>query len=132
MEIIVRAEKLSTENKPKAFIHWVAKPLFAEVRLYERLFMHKNPEDPAEVPGGFLTDCNPNSLTVIHNCAVDQYLAKAQIYDSFQFERTGFFAVDPDSNEREKVSYYICLYKNNKDDVSACFQSYCSFERRCW
>jgi glutaminyl-tRNA synthetase len=107
LEIVVRGEPLTAENKPKAFIHWVAKPLFAEVRLYERLFMHKNPEDPEEVPGGFLSDCNPNSLNVIHNCAVDQYLANAKLYQSFQFERTGYFAVDPDTKEKGCVSLLI-------------------------
>lgn len=47
-----------SELKPKAFIHWVAQPVRCEVRLYERLFYHKSPEDPAEVPGGYLTDVN--------------------------------------------------------------------------
>ena len=98
---------MSAENKPKAFIHWVSKPLFAEVRLYERLFMHRNPEDPEECPGGFLKDCNPNSITVIHNCAVDRYLSNANVFDSFQFERTGYFAVDPDSKEKGCVSFCI-------------------------
>merc|ERR1719167_1516326 len=42
-------------KKPKAFIHWVGNPVEIEVRLYERLFKHKNPEDTSEVPGGFLT-----------------------------------------------------------------------------
>ena len=36
------------EGKPKAFIHWVGDPIEIEVRLYDRLFKHKNPEDPAE------------------------------------------------------------------------------------
>uniref|UniRef100_A0A914YN31 glutamine--tRNA ligase n=1 Tax=Panagrolaimus superbus TaxID=310955 RepID=A0A914YN31_9BILA len=105
LEIVVRGESLTAENKPKAFIHWVAKPLFAEIRLYERLFMHKNPEDPEEVPNGFLSDCNPNSLSIIHNCAVDQYLADAKLYQSFQFERTGYFSVDPDTKEKGCVSF---------------------------
>ena len=45
-------------TKPKAFIHWVSSPILIEVRLYERLFKHKNPEDPEQVPNGFLSDCN--------------------------------------------------------------------------
>uniref|UniRef100_A0A7E4VRL9 glutamine--tRNA ligase n=1 Tax=Panagrellus redivivus TaxID=6233 RepID=A0A7E4VRL9_PANRE len=96
----VTASKLDDTNKPKAFVHWVAKPVFAEVRLYERLFLHKNPEDPEQVPNGFLSDVNPNSLNVIHNCAVDAYLAKAAVHSRYQFERTGYFAVDPDSTSR--------------------------------
>lgn len=47
-----------SEMKPKAFIQWVCDPVVCEVRLYEKLFHHKSPEDTAEVPGGFLTDVN--------------------------------------------------------------------------
>jgi glutaminyl-tRNA synthetase len=113
LEIVVRGEPLTTENKPKAFIHWVAKPLFAEVRLYERLFMHKNPEDPEEVPGGFLTDCNSNSLTVIYKCAVDKYLSNSPTFSSFQFERTGYFSVDPDSSDKKLVFNRTVLLKED-------------------
>ena len=84
-------------EKPKAFVHWVADPLEIEVRLYERLFKHKNPEDPEEVPGGFLSDVNPDSLKVDTHVLADKHLKKAQVYDKFQFERNGFFSVDPDS-----------------------------------
>lgn len=48
----------SAEVKPKAYVQWVAKPLVCEVRLYDKLFFHKSPEDASEVPGGFLTDVN--------------------------------------------------------------------------
>ncbi|KAG9336064.1 hypothetical protein JZ751_003330 [Albula glossodonta] len=83
-------------------IKWVSKPLQCEVRLYERLFKHKNPEDPSEVPGGFLTDINPDSMQVIESAFVDQSVAGAKIFDKFQFERIGYFSVDPDSN-KERV-----------------------------
>lgn len=59
-------------------------------------FNHKNPEDPKEVPNGFLSDCNVESLTVL-NALGDISLANAKVYDKFQFERVGFFSVDPDS-----------------------------------
>ena len=48
--------------KPKAFIQWVAEPLVCEVRLYDKLFHHKNPEDSTEVPGGFIKDVNAVSM----------------------------------------------------------------------
>ncbi|TRY62895.1 hypothetical protein TCAL_00369 [Tigriopus californicus] len=83
-------------EKPKAFIHWVSNPLEIEVRLYDTLFLHKNPEDPNEVPDGFLSDINPNSLNTLKSYA-DGYLSQAKTYDRFQFERTGFFTVDKDS-----------------------------------
>ncbi|TRY96872.1 hypothetical protein DNTS_015421 [Danionella cerebrum] len=117
-------------EKPKAFIHWVSEPLRCEVRLYERLFVHKNPEDPAEVPAGFLSDVNPtwtstrpvvpvqgrlisglwvqgqqsdNSLTVIESALVDRSVAAARVFDKFQFERVGYFSVDPDSTAQKLV-----------------------------
>ncbi|XP_066999237.2 probable glutamine--tRNA ligase [Anabrus simplex] len=89
-------------QKPKAFIHWVSHPLEVEVRLYERLFMHKNPEDPNEVPKGFLSDCNKDSLQVVQAYA-DVSMKLANVYDKFQFERLGFFSVDPDSNSMKLV-----------------------------
>ncbi|CAJ0579634.1 unnamed protein product, partial [Mesorhabditis spiculigera] len=112
-ELVVRAEKLSESNKPKAFIHWVCKPVSVECRLYERLFRHKNPEDPAEVPGGFLSDCNTNSITVLHNVLVDNYIAKSKVYDRFQFERIGYFSVDPDATPAKLVFNRTVLLKED-------------------
>jgi len=57
VELLVESH-LASELKPKAYVQWVAEPLVCEVRLYEKLFHHKNPEDPSEVPGGFLSDVN--------------------------------------------------------------------------
>lgn len=105
----VRAEVLSAENKPKAFIHWVAKPIDVEIRLYEPLFKHPNPEDKAVVPGGFLTDINENTLTIHKNSKCDAYVKeKFGTVNNFQFERVGFFAFDSDST-KEKVNLLISL-----------------------
>ncbi len=95
----VDAQAIPTDQfkeKPKAFIHWVCDPIEVEVRLYERLFKHKNPEDPSDVPGGFLTDVVKDSLKVL-KAKVDKHVSGANQYDRFQFERVGFFSVDPDS-----------------------------------
>ena len=89
--------KATEVEKPKSFIHWVSTPIICEVRLYEPLFKHKNPEDPNEVPNGFISDCNPNTLTIIKEAFVDASVKYAKPYDKFQFERVGFFSVDPDS-----------------------------------
>ncbi|XP_009324618.1 PREDICTED: glutamine--tRNA ligase [Pygoscelis adeliae] len=67
IELEVTCTKSDVAEKPKAFIHWVSEPLACEVRLYERLFLHKNPEDPSEVPGGFLSDLNPLDLVVLNH-----------------------------------------------------------------
>ncbi|XP_068108759.1 glutamine--tRNA ligase [Hyperolius riggenbachi] len=97
VELEVTCAKSDVAEKPKAFIHWVSNPLVCEVRLYDRLFKHKNPEDPSEVPGGFLSDVNPNSLTVNSDALVDQSVKNCKVFDKFQFERLGYFSVDPDT-----------------------------------
>ena len=101
-EIICTCEKVENCKKPKAFIHWVSDPIDIEVRLYERLFMHKNPEDTSEVPNGFLSDCNSDSLKVLKSYA-DKSLSNAKVLDKFQFERIGFFSVDYDSKDTKLV-----------------------------
>ncbi|XP_076132471.1 glutamine--tRNA ligase [Alosa pseudoharengus] len=102
-ELEVTCATTDSAEKPKAFIHWVSKPLECEVRLYERLFLHKNPEDSAEVPGGFLSDINPNSLHIIQDALVDQSVANTKVFNKFQFERVGYFSVDPDSTPKKLV-----------------------------
>uniref|UniRef100_A0A669CDC8 glutamine--tRNA ligase n=1 Tax=Oreochromis niloticus TaxID=8128 RepID=A0A669CDC8_ORENI len=97
VELEVTCCSSETAEKPKAFIHWVSEPLVCEVRLYERLFLHKHPEDPSEVPNGFLSDINSNSLQVISSALVDTSVKGAKVFDKFQFERVGYFSVDPDS-----------------------------------
>lgn len=101
-ELKVFAEQVSSTNKPKSFIQWVADPIIIEVRLYERLFLHKNPEDTSIVPNGFLSDINPNSCK-IENAFADKILATAKPFDKVQFERIGFFSVDPDSSSEKVV-----------------------------
>lgn len=113
-EILATCEKATDVNKPKAFIHWVARPISCEVRLYERLFNHKNPEDPSEVPGGFLTDCRENTLTVLNHVLVDRSVDGAKTYDHFQFERVGFFSVDPDSTSDKLVFNRTVTLKEDK------------------
>ncbi|XP_067448699.1 glutamine--tRNA ligase [Thunnus thynnus] len=96
VELEVNCCSSETAEKPKAFIHWVSQPLKCEVRLYERLFLHKHPEDPSEVPSGFLSDINPNSL-MVSSALVDTSVRGAKVFDKFQFERVGYFSLDPDS-----------------------------------
>jgi len=85
-------------RKVKATIHWVSAghAIPAEVRLYEHLFIKEDPED---VPEGqdFTANLNPNSLQVLYPCYLEPSLARVQVGDKFQFERLGYFCVDPDS-----------------------------------
>uniref|UniRef100_A0A665SZ05 glutamine--tRNA ligase n=1 Tax=Echeneis naucrates TaxID=173247 RepID=A0A665SZ05_ECHNA len=103
VELEVNCCSSDTAEKPKAFIHWVSEPLVCEVRLYDRLFLHKHPEDPSEVPNGFLSDINPNSLQVISSALVDTSVKGAKVFDKFQFERVGYFSLDPDSTTDKLV-----------------------------
>ncbi|KAK4337356.1 hypothetical protein RND71_044154 [Anisodus tanguticus] len=115
IEVQVNAKSIEQiEKKPKAFIHWVSNPIKCEVRLYERLFNHKNPEDKEQVPGGFLSDCNRNSLTVIENSLIEDSILSAKIYDKFQFERNGFFSVDTDTNKSKFVFNRTVSLKEDK------------------
>jgi glutaminyl-tRNA synthetase len=83
-------------RKVKATLHWVsaAHAVDADVRLYDRLFT-------AEMPGSgdadVLAEINPHSLDVLSACKVEPSLESARPGDRFQFERLGYFAVDPDS-----------------------------------
>ncbi|KAH8284209.1 hypothetical protein KR054_012238 [Drosophila jambulina] len=98
VELVCSSQAAEQAEKPKAFVQWVSQPIQLEVRLYEQLFKHKNPEDPNEVPGGFLSDISEQSISVVRALA-DQALAQAKVYDKFQFERIGFFSVDPDTTK---------------------------------
>ena len=82
-------------RKVKATLHWVsaAQAVSAEVRLYEQLF---TVPDPGAVDD-FTTVLNPNSLTVLTSCYVEPSLARATNGARYQFERQGYFCVDPDS-----------------------------------
>jgi glutaminyl-tRNA synthetase len=82
-------------RKVKATLHWVsaAHALTAEVRLYDRLF---TVEDPAGEEN-FLEHLNPHSLEVIPDARVEPSLTGAAAGSRFQFERIGYFCVDPDS-----------------------------------
>jgi glutaminyl-tRNA synthetase len=85
-------------RRVKATLHWVsaAHAAEAEVRLYDRLFLAENPEQ--DVPGKtFLDNVNPSSLEVLGGCLVEPSLAGAAPGSRFQFERLGYFSVDPES-----------------------------------
>ena len=85
-------------RKVKATIHWVSAnhAIDAEVRVYENRFLK---EDPNEVDGDstFLSNLNPDSLEVLTDCKLEPSLASAKAGDRYQFERLGYFCVDPDT-----------------------------------
>ncbi|MBN1577867.1 MAG: glutamine--tRNA ligase/YqeY domain fusion protein [Chitinispirillaceae bacterium] len=84
-------------RSPKATIHWVsaAHARDAEVRQYGNLFAREDPDDAPD--GDFLSNLNPDSLAIIDNCKIEPALAACSIGSVVQFERLGYFCVDPDS-----------------------------------
>ncbi|KAL1440968.1 hypothetical protein MTO96_009014 [Rhipicephalus appendiculatus] len=102
-ELEVTCQKAEDAEKPRAFIHWVSKPVKCEVRLYDRLFFHKNPEDTSEAVGGFLNDVNRDAMTICSDSLIDQSLASCSVLDKFQFERLGYFCVDQDTTPEKIV-----------------------------
>jgi glutaminyl-tRNA synthetase len=88
----------------KGTLHWVsaAHAIEAEVRLYDRLFSKANPLD-LEEGQDFTASLNPDSLEVLASCRVEPGLAGARPGTIYQFERQGYFTVDPDSTEGNMV-----------------------------
>jgi glutaminyl-tRNA synthetase len=88
-------------RKVQATLHWVAAAdaAPAEVRLYSHLF---NRPDPG-ADGDVLADLNPDSLEVLDGCLVEPALLNAPMGEAVQFERTGYFALDPDSTPDRPV-----------------------------
>ncbi|RME03527.1 MAG: glutamine--tRNA ligase/YqeY domain fusion protein [Planctomycetota bacterium] len=88
-------------RKVKGTLHWVSArhAVFAEVRLYEHLFIKENPEEEED----FLSAVNPDSLVVLKSCPLEPSLSEAKLGEYYQFERLGYFVLDPDSTENGLV-----------------------------
>ncbi|MGB2815182.1 MAG: glutamine--tRNA ligase/YqeY domain fusion protein [Dehalococcoidales bacterium] len=91
-------------RKVKATLHWVSAEhaLEAEVRLYDHLFGRENPTD-VEDGADFKDYLNPDSLEILTSCRVEPGLAGATPGSRYQFERQGYFCVDPDSSAGKLV-----------------------------
>ncbi|GJL65443.1 MAG: glutamine--tRNA ligase [Nitrospirales bacterium] len=91
-------------RKVKGTLHWVsaAHAVPAEVRLYEPLFTQANPADEKH-EADFRSSLNPDSLHILSNCQVEPSLAGAKPGSQYQFERQGYFCVDPDTTQDQLV-----------------------------
>jgi glutaminyl-tRNA synthetase len=91
-------------RKVKSTIHWVsaAQAIDAEVRLYDNLFTKENPDDVLEGQE-FTANLNPKSLEVVTGAKLEPSLAGAAPASRYQFERLGYFSVDPDSTPEKPV-----------------------------
>ncbi|MBN1160762.1 MAG: glutamine--tRNA ligase/YqeY domain fusion protein [Dehalococcoidales bacterium] len=91
-------------RKVQSTLHWVsaAHALEAEARLYDKLFTRENPLD-VEAGADYKDYLNPDSLEILKSCRVEPSLAKASAGSLYQFERTGYFCVDPDTSPEKLV-----------------------------
>jgi len=91
------------QRKVKGTIHWVSEKhaVQAEIRLYDRLFNTPNP-DEAEEGKDFKSNLNPDSLKIITGF-IEPYVRGAKPYQKFQFQRIGYFCVDPDSDNNHLI-----------------------------
>ena len=103
-----------SDRKVKGTLHWlsVGHCLPAEVRLYDRLWKVENPRDEmaairearnCEALDAMKEIINPDSLHVLTNCYIEKFVATAKPLDHFQFQRIGYFNVDPDSTAEHLV-----------------------------
>ena len=91
-------------RKVKGTIHWVSAEhsIDAEVRLYDNLFTKENPSEVAEGQD-FTANLNPNSLEVVNAAKLEPSLRDAKPGSRYQFERLGYFSVDPDTTPQKLV-----------------------------
>jgi glutaminyl-tRNA synthetase len=91
-------------RKVKSTIHWVsaAHAIDAEIRLYDKLFSQEDP-DQLEEGQEFTANLNPNSLEVISQAKLEPSLANPPVGSRYQFERLGYFCVDPDAEPGKPV-----------------------------
>lgn len=90
-------------RKVKSTIHWVSatENVEAEVRLYDRLFSDEEPDGHKEID--FKEFMNKDSLSILAKCYIEPFVKDAKVLDHFQFERLGYFNVDPDSVDGKLV-----------------------------
>jgi glutaminyl-tRNA synthetase len=107
----------TASRRVKGTIHWVsaAHASDAEVRLYDRLFRSGDPGESGRDP---LADLNPDSLRVLKGCKVEEMLTTASPGATFQFERQGYFTVDPDSAARAPVFNRTVTLKDSWAKIS--------------
>jgi glutaminyl-tRNA synthetase len=103
-------------RKVKATLHWVSakQALNAEVRLYDRLFDNPNPAEQDD----FLSCLNPDSLEVLPDCKIERSVQAACPGDRYQFERKGYFCVDPDSSAGRLVFNRTATLKDTWAKIS--------------
>ncbi|PLY15228.1 MAG: glutamine--tRNA ligase [Sedimenticola sp.] len=93
-------------RKVKGVIHWVSAThgIKAEIRLYDRLFNHHNPDGDKSVES-FLAHLNPESLRTLTEAVVEPSLLNASAGDRFQFEREGYYCLNAEPSEQGRLIF---------------------------
>jgi glutaminyl-tRNA synthetase len=107
-------------EKPKVYIQWVSfkNALKVQARLFENLFIHQNPSNSDEVPGGWLSDINPASLTTVTGL-IEPSIKILEKGGVFQAVRIGYFCIDKDSdfeNDSIVLNRTVTLKEDSKKD----------------
>ncbi len=92
-------------RKVKATLHWVSAPhaLKTTVKLYDHLFNRENPDQTDSPEQDFTANINPDSLKIKENCFIEPSVKNAKALDRFQFERIGYFCMDPESQPQNLI-----------------------------
>ena len=93
-----------SQRKVKGTLHWVSanQAIDAEIRMYDRLFINEFPDEVEDETKDFKINLNPDSLKVITG-KIEPGVKDAKPLDKFQFQRLGYFCVDPDSTSEKLV-----------------------------
>jgi glutaminyl-tRNA synthetase len=108
-------------RKVRGTLHWVsaAHAIAAEVRLFDHLFETAEPG----AGGDLAAELNPSSLEVLEGCRLEPSLGELEVGDRVQFERQGYFAVDPDSRPSDPVFNRIVTLRDSWAKIQARNQS---------
>jgi glutaminyl-tRNA synthetase len=93
-------------RKVKGTIHWVSAKhgIDAEVRLYDRLYKVAHPMK-SESGEDWKSNINPDSLKILNNCKIEPSILTGKPGDRYQFERTGYFIIDQNSKEQNRLIF---------------------------
>ncbi len=94
-------------RKVKSTMHWVSceHSVDAECRIYQHLFAKDDPDEVDEEGQDFTSNINPESLNILTGCKVEPSLKDAKHLDRVQFERKGYFCLDPDSEKEGRLIF---------------------------
>ena len=102
------------QRKVKGTLHWVSvnHALDAEVRLYDRLFKNEFPDEVEDDTKDFKSNLNPDSLKIVTG-KIEPSIKEAKALDKFQFQRLGYFRVDPDTTNDKLVFNRTVLLRDS-------------------